>query len=230
MEVDFAFKLKSPGRHSPSGAFQSWKTGGENIPGQGIPGNIVFFARRKLHDMTEPIKMEEFSLQLFAMLAAKAGYKTVIPRVDDGTDLMIYPTRQVETFEKAHYAPSSHFIGAQMKTTTQKQTVLQDDNLRYYLRLKNHNDLIAMKNDWYSPHVFGIPFLLLLHVLPDEETEWMEVDFDRQFYKANGLIYWYYPERTDDFSQNPSKVPIFVPVKNRVGLDFFDRAFSSFFH
>ncbi|MCB0522118.1 MAG: DUF4365 domain-containing protein [Lewinellaceae bacterium] len=179
--------------------------------------------------MTEAIKKEEFSLQLFATLAAQAGYKSVTPRVDDGIDMMINPSRELVVNQKPQRAPSSNFIGIQMKTTTQKQVRMNDDCFRFYLRGKNYNDLIALKNDWYSADVFGIPLLLLVHLLPDNEEDWIQVDLGQQFYKMNGLFYWFYPARDDNFTNNPSQHPIKVPLGNRVGLDFFNNIFNLFF-
>ena len=129
----------------------------------------------------------------------------------------------------AQQAPSSNLLGVQMKTTTFKQVKKDTEHFRFYLKKKNFNDLIAFKNDWYSSDVFGFPLLLLVHVLPDEEADWIKIDVKQQSYKINGLFYWYFPEEKTDFSEHPSKQPIFIKNENLVSLDFFNKTFNLFF-
>ena len=45
--------------------------------------------------MTREIRKEEFSLNLFSALAAKSGFKSIRPNVDDGIDLLINPSKKL---------------------------------------------------------------------------------------------------------------------------------------
>ena len=179
--------------------------------------------------MTQEKIKEEFSLHLFSAFAAKAGYKSIRAEVDEGIDLFLNPSRELAFKGRAHQAPSNNFLAIQMKATTLKQIKKEASDFRFYLKRKNFNDLIAFKNDWYTPNVFSCPLLLVLHVLPGEEETWINVNVEQQSYRINGLFYWYYPPEKEEFSKNPSKQPIFIKKENTVSLDFFDNTFNLFF-
>ncbi|MEK7254180.1 MAG: DUF4365 domain-containing protein [Bacteroidota bacterium] len=179
--------------------------------------------------MTEAKIKEEISLHLFGALAASQGFATQIARVDEGEDLQLRKAEIIFVKGKARHSASGRRLGIQMKTTTKSQLTQSQGFLHFRLNVKTYNDLIFRKNEWTIDRQWSAPLVLVLHVLPDEVSQWIVTDKAAEHYKMNGLFYWYYPTQNDDFSKFDSKETIKIPMKNLVELDTFEFLFNSFF-
>ena len=179
--------------------------------------------------MLESKIKEEISLFLFSTLAARMGYAAILPRFDQGTDIIIKKSTILTFGNRKRYTTGGQSLSIQMKTTTTKQVKVDGLAISYNLEVKNYNDLIFRKNEWVDENKIGNPLILILHVLPEKPQEWLKIDFDKQFYQLNGLFYWFFPDNNDKFTDNKRKSVVKIPTANKVDLNFFPSTFQSFF-
>ncbi len=170
---------------------------------------------------------EELSIHLFSALAARAGYTAIPPRIDEGTDLLLYRSEKLPS--RNNFISVGRWLTIQLKCTTEKQVSEQGDFLCYDIRAKNHDDLVFRKKSWDSHSGDLVPHILALLVLSDDTASWLQADFTKKNYSINGVFYWYLPRTEQNYSKNPNKQRIYIPLKNKVDLDFFDFIYNLFF-
>lgn len=179
--------------------------------------------------MTEAKIKEEIATYFFATMAARMGYGTTLPRIDEGVDLILQSSIEFPSKYKNLRVSTGKWLAVQLKTTTKKQTVEEDNFLKFDLKVKNYDDLIFRKNQWHQFKRDIAPMVLILMVLPDDKNKWFEVDTNQQKYTVNGIFYWYFPSKEDVLTKNVSKQRISIPIENKIDLLFFDKIFNLFF-
>ncbi len=180
--------------------------------------------------MTEAKIKEQVGIQFLGMLAALKGYMVTLPNVDEGMDaLLLESSPYLRNNQKTRQLWGGFCIAVQMKTTTKKQLVYEDANLKYDLDFDNFNDLIFRRNRRSQTKGVSMPMILVLLVLPDEQENWLELHTDKDRFCLNAALYWFYPEENLDFTPNQSSKRIEIPLANKIDLEFFKNIFNLFF-
>ncbi len=179
--------------------------------------------------MTEAKIKEELAIHFLSGLAARMGFISSSPRIDEGVDLVLERLSKLPVKDRNQFTPSGAALTVQLKTTTRSKVSEADGHLMYDLKRKNYDDLIFRKNLWNEPMYSVAPLILILLVLPDENRKWIEVDLRQQLYQLRGLFYWYYPDEQEDFSTNKNRQRIKIPTANKIDLGFFDNIFNLFY-
>ncbi|MES2266394.1 MAG: DUF4365 domain-containing protein [Bacteroidota bacterium] len=164
---------------------------------------------------------EIISEAFFSLVLAKNRFKSYKSSSgDDGVDLLINPIiTRVRTYGGGtSRIDSPKKIDIQLKCTTEnKVTVLPNGNLRYYLKVKNYEDLLVRRDEK------GVPLALIVFVLPDKEDDWLEIFHDQLLLRRCG--YWYVMPDTEslvrsEVLKSKSNISIEILSKNKLTLDF----------
>ena len=164
---------------------------------------------------------EIISESFFTLILAKNRFNIFKTFTSDyGVDLIVNPitirTRGVDG--KQTRFDSGKKLDIQLKCTTQdKVKLLSNGNLKFHLRVKNYEDLIHRKDNG------GIPLLLIVFVLPENENEWIEILHDQLLLRKCGYWYLISDKETIDKTRllkETSNTSIELDVNNRLTLDF----------
>jgi hypothetical protein len=124
--------------------------------------------------MTENEQKQQLSVAYVHAVAARAGYACQIANIDDDSvDVQLAASGKVH--DKA--VLRSPKIDVQLKATAQR--VLKDDHLAFPLPLKNYNDLREESL---------VPRLLVVLLLPQEDTRWLEQTEEQMI--SRHCAYW----------------------------------------
>jgi len=148
--------------------------------------------------MTEEHIKEAISLRYLELLAAHSGYKTSASYPDYGTDLEVKEISFREENNKKRYFETGRELKFQLKATTEKGIIFEDDLIKYDLNSSTYNDLITRKNT-------KSPLILIVFVLPENKDEWLHLS-DRELI-VKKCAYWYIPEE-NDLTNNTSNIRI----------------------
>ena len=164
---------------------------------------------------------EIISEAFFTLILAKNRFKIYKSHTgDDGVDLLVNPViiRKRVLDGKTSRLDSGKKLDIQLKCTTDgKVKPLPSGNFHYFLKVKNYEDLIYRRDD------AGIPLLLVVFILPDNENEWIEILNNQLLLRKCG--YWYQITDEDDFSKTAhlkktSNVAIELLAENILTLEF----------
>lgn len=141
--------------------------------------------------------------------------------MDNGVDLTFtYPSSYRKKGFK-RIVDSGQCLDFQLKATTENSIVRVEDGFQYDVKVNNYNDLIYRRDNSL------IPLFLVIFILPYENYDWVNIDFDSLIMKKNA--FWYYPDQNEKNSDNKSKTRIFVQDINRIDEGFFDEMIRKFY-
>ncbi|PWS33346.1 DUF4365 domain-containing protein [Pedobacter paludis] len=172
--------------------------------------------------MDENKVKEKISEAFFSLLMAKNRFKIYkSDSGDDGIDLRIGDLIKYTRDNHANsYIDGQHILDIQLKCTTEKQIKrLTDGNFSYQLKVKNYEDLIIKRDAGGA-----IKMILVLFILPDDESEWMKILDDE--IRLSKHAYWFYPgpeydlDRTARVQNKHSSTKIEFQKSNQLILDF----------
>lgn len=144
---------------------------------------------------SESTRKERFSLAYIHAVAARAGFEMVETHVDvDSVDGLLRST--------AGRRPQIDF---QAKASS--QDILKVDHLAYSLKLKNYEDLRAETVN---------PRILIVVLLPNDETEWMSHSEDELVLRRCG--YWL-SLRGQSATENSTNVTVKLPRTQLFDVD-----------
>ena len=174
--------------------------------------------------MTKNHKMEHISRDFILTLAHNKGYYNS-ETIDYGTDLMIRRAMlpRSTTSGGRRYLSSGKAIDIQLKAVHEKYIRRDINNIKYSFEVKNYNDLIIRANEGGT----CIPLVLILFVLPNNESDWVECQPNEL--KTRKEAYWYQVPQSVPLSSNTSKITIEIPLSNKVDIDLFPYLFSILF-
>ena len=162
------------------------------------------------------------------MLAASQHCKLFKYDWDDGVDLGMDKSRKFPENGKSTHRSLGSLVEFQFKTTTEDRVVFGTENLKFDLDAKTFNKLMRRKEEkQLNPK--AAPLLLMLFVLPSEPSDWIKIDKQKGFTLAAGRFYWLSHEDIDKPTQNKNWQRINIPLKNHLGLEFFDDIFTLLF-
>ena len=106
--------------------------------------------------MTEDQQKEAISREFLRVLANAHGFKVIEPPQDHGVDMIICPvTVRQEQNGRLRYLDSQYKLDFQLKATTPRSIIDEDDQVKYDLEVKNYNDLIERRRDLRLAANFG---------------------------------------------------------------------------
>jgi hypothetical protein len=173
--------------------------------------------------MTEKIK-EALSIQFISILATHNGFNAQRPYSDYGVDLMIEALSSYRVKEKVRYFNSGVSLDLQVKCTTTERIRHSDAGIRFDLESKNYNDLIKRHPFRKPPKLYYIPLILVVFVLPEEPTKW--INFTPEQLCMRGRAFWYFPEEEENLTLNRHSKRIWIPDHQQIDLNFFPNFFK----
>ena len=148
--------------------------------------------------MTEEHIKEAISLRYLELLAAYSGYKTSTSYPDYGTDLEVKEISFREENNKKRFLETGRELKFQLKATTERNIIIEDNSIKYDLNASTYNDLIARKNT-------KCPLILVVFVLPENKEEWLSLSDKELIVKK--CAYWFIPKE-DSSTENTSSIRI----------------------
>jgi Domain of unknown function (DUF4365) len=180
----------------------------------------------KTDKMTHQNIKEQIGVFWFCLLASRMGCKVKWSNVSDGTDIEIEQTVSYHRKGKERHFSLGRSVEVQLKTTTKKHTIKDDQGFKFDLESKNYDDLIFRKNNRLVEGNETNPLILVVVVLPEEKEEWIKIYKDEGLTLLGGTMFWFYPEVNDGFTNNIVSKRIHIPSENQLDLDFFLKIFS----
>ncbi len=170
---------------------------------------------------------EQLSRYAFCLMASRAGFKIRNFNLDDGVDLGLEKTISYALNGDGWTYSFVEPVDIQLKATTESQVSVEGKFLKFDLKRKNFNDLIARKKLRRQGQK-ALNMLLVLMVMPDNPLDWLKVNPKDKSIHLESVFYWYQPPGFD-FSENKNWQSIEVPLKNAVDLNFFQE-FDTLFY
>lgn len=167
--------------------------------------------------MTEENIKEALSIRYIEILANYKGYKTSSIFPDHGTDLSIVEVSPREENQGLRYFDTGRELKVQLKATTERGVILNENELVYDLEAKTYNDLIYRMNN-------NKPLLLFLFILPSDNEDWLKLSDKELIIKK--CAYWFYPEKADITTGNTHSKRINISYDNLVSIDTIDKLFE----
>jgi hypothetical protein len=168
--------------------------------------------------MTEEQVKENISREFFRILAHGSGLKTHEPAQDHGVDMLVYAvTKRVEPSGKTRCLDSQINLSFQLKSTTIDGIVDDEESIKYDLEVKNYNDLIQRKDDYF-------PLYLAVIVLGSNPPAC--IDHQLGNLSLIGNAYWFLPAPEATPSANQHTVRITIPKTNRIEMNFMKSRFE----
>ena len=144
--------------------------------------------------MTENEQKQQLSVAYVHAVAARAGYACQVVNVDDDSvDLQLAARGRVHETAVLR----SPRIDVQLKATTRR--ILKDGHLAFSLPLKNYNDLREESL---------VPRLLVVLLLPPDETRWLEQTEEEMI--SRHCAYWSSLLGREE-TENDTAVTVHVP-------------------
>lgn len=153
----------------------------------------------------EQIRMEDMSEAYVRALCAADGYSVEKGNHDnDGVDITVScKGKPLDSCKR-----KSPKLDIQLKSSYSKITVNSDGSISYPLEVKNYNWLIDTERI--------TPFILVVFLMPDDETQWLEHTID--WLKIKKCAYWI-SLRGKSATTNTSSVTIKIPPTNILTKD-----------
>lgn len=167
-------------------------------------------------------KMEDLARNYIETLANNQGYFNLSGK-DFGTDLHItkYNIHDRGGYKRRLTSPRQVHI--QLKSVLEHNVRLTNSTLNFDLETKNYDDLIDRKEELG----FSIPLILVVFVLPSDESKWIEVTPENLTIRKSA--FWYYPEEElKSYSKNANTQVVKIPRSNLIDSDFFPMIFQYF--
>jgi predicted ABC-class ATPase len=170
--------------------------------------------------MTEEHIKEAISKKYIELIASRNGYSTSTPELDYGTDLSIIEVGLREDVNnKSRYSETGRELKFQLKATTENSIIISDEHLKYDLEAKNYNDLIMRRNT-------KSPLILVLFILPTNQTEWLIVSENELI--AKKCAYWYIPQQNEGTTDNADTKRIVINKNNLINSDTLNQLFEEY--
>lgn len=163
--------------------------------------------------MTNNDIKEALSRSYLATIVHRCGHKFGSFTFDHGVDLTIQEqgTRSVPG-GGIRFLQSGRSIDCQLKATTEDQITVSTGVIKYSLNNKNYNDLI------YRRDTNSKPIVLILFILPQDDSHWVECYQDRMISQKH--LYWYSIPKSAQIATNEnSKTTIEISDANVINLN-----------
>ena len=156
--------------------------------------------------ITEEDIKEGLSECFFSAITTISGYNITIPKRDYSVDMKIHEVASREQNDKNRFYDTGREIDIQLKCTIYKKENVIDGKIKYSLNVNNYNDLILRRKSI-------VPLILVLFLLPEEKSEWIDVKDNEIALRKFG--FWYVPD-SNELSDNKSNVTIKIPLTNKI--------------
>lgn len=166
----------------------------------------------------EQIK-EELSNCFVGLIASYRGYKLTKPTDTGGVDFSV--TKDVSYIKngKTRFIQSGQYVDLQLKATTERTVLFEEDVIKYDLEAKTFNDLITRRE------FANAPLYLILFIIPEEHDDW--VDLNDENILLRKYAYWYKPPEDLMETDNVSRIRISIPLENKLNFSTFDNWFNN---
>lgn len=159
---------------------------------------------------------EQLSNRFIGILAANKGFALDKPELDLGVDYQLKKTYTYTTPNgRTRFNYDSRYIDIQLKATTENSIIDEPTQIKYDLEAKNFNDLIERQQNGTAP------LILILFVLPDDQTNWVDIDINE--IRLRRHAYWYLPPDGSAMTPNLATIRITIPKANRLDIDCFNQ-------
>lgn len=169
--------------------------------------------------ITEEHIKESISRKFVELLAANSGFNTSCHTFDYGMDLSLTEVGVRNSENSTRFFNTGKQIDIQIKATTQASITQKDTYLIFELPAKNYNDLVDRSKS-------KTPLLLVVFILPEDRTEWVNVSEDCLTIKK--CAYWFLPSADDQLTENKSTKSICISTNNVFTNDTISQLFEEY--
>ena len=177
--------------------------------------------------MNEETIKELLSVNFIRVIAEREGFIVTKVNKDFGDDLLIKEVEKSATKSGFSFLTTGRQIGIQVKCTTEKSIKIKKDKLSYRLRGRNYYHLAVRKKKWKENN--HIPLLLVLLVLPKDETAWLKLNFLEGGLTIGGKAYWYITPDLPKATLEKSAYTISISKENQLNLGSISQLFEFIF-
>jgi hypothetical protein len=156
--------------------------------------------------ITRGHQKESLSRAMIQAIAGRCGMTCSYADFDYGIDVVVNDVTERSDSGKRRYIESGFSIAIQAKSTT--EATVEGDAIIYDLAAKNYNDLRDVN--------VGTPRILVLLVLPQDESEWVALS-EQQLIKKR-CIYWH-SLKGEPPTTNQAAVRIRIPRANLLNVE-----------
>lgn len=161
---------------------------------------------------------EAISIKYIELISAYCGYKTNTNYPDYGTDLELKEVSFRNDNEGRKFFDSGRELEFQLKATTEDKLEFEGDYIKFDLKAKSYNDLIARRDKKY-------PLILILFVLPTDYSNW--VSLSNEELVARKCAYWYMPN-DDDCPTEQTQIRIKISLQNIINFETINTLFEKY--
>lgn len=172
--------------------------------------------------MTEEQIKEHLSRRYVELLANRHGFACNKPDPDNGVDLVVSRVTPYEHRGRRRLLDDGKRIDIQLKATCTSNTMPTEIGFKYDLEAKTYNDLVIRN----VPGAI-VPFVLILVVLPDNPSEWLQVTADELTLRRSA--YWYLPEAGAALTDNLESKRVEIPHDNLLDYHFFVTKYDEYY-
>ena len=157
---------------------------------------------------------ELLSRGFLRIVASRSGFIVSSDELDFGTDLSLSHVHAYDMDnDRVRYAKSGFTVEVQLKATCDRQLEVDNGFLKYDLKVDNYNDLVRRRDGY-------IPLILVLFVLPDDQSTWLGIEDSELTLRRCGYIWR--PSPTDVEVSNTSTKRISIPISGRLASETFE--------
>lgn len=177
--------------------------------------------------MNEETIKELLSVNYIRVIAEREGFIVTKVNKDFGDDLLIKEVEKTETKTGFSFLTTGRQVGIQVKCTTEKNVKLKNGKLSYRLRGRNYYHLSIRKKKWKENS--HIPLILVLLVLPKNESLWLQLNFSEGGLTIGGKAYWYMTPDLPKATLEKSAYTISISKENQLNLGSISELFEFIF-
>ena len=169
--------------------------------------------------MNEEKIKEKLSQHFVELIACRNGYSCNRPEDDYGCDLSINKVNIFNRNGDNRYLSTGEKIDIQLKSTCESNVEFSDTIVKYDLKSKNYNDLVERLS---SPY----PLILILFILPDDKTDWLDILKEELILKTQS--FWFVPPKDSEETNNDFSKRIEIPLEQNIYLKSIDELFEEY--
>lgn len=177
--------------------------------------------------MNEETIKELLSINYIRVIAEREGFIVTKVEQDFGDDILIKEVEKSATKVGFSFLTTGRQIGVQVKCTTQKSITSKEEIIKFRLKGRNYYHLSLRKKRWKDNNY--IPLILILLVLPIDETEWLNLNFNEGGLTIGGKAYWYIPPDLPKATLEKTSYTISILKENQLNLDSISELFKFIF-
>lgn len=177
--------------------------------------------------MNEETIKELLSVNYIRIIAEREGFIVTKVEQDYGDDILVKEVEKSASKIGFSFLTTGRQIGIQVKCTTEKSITSKEGIIKFRLKGRNYYHLSIRKKKWKENN--HIPLILVLLVLPKDESSWLKLNYSEGGLTIGGKAYWYIPPDLPKATLEKSTYTISISKENQLNLGSISELFKFIF-